>query len=47
MKSARINVMVAVDEWQVLVDYQQAHKIKTRDEAMGRLLKHYESLVIK
>jgi hypothetical protein len=47
MKSARINVMVSVDEWQVLVDYQQTHKIKTRDEAMGRLLKHYESLAMR
>lgn len=46
MKSARINVMVSVDEWQVLVDYQQTNQIKTRDEAMGRLLKHYESLVV-
>ena len=43
-KTRLINVMISDKSFKIVRDYQEEHKIKTRDEALDTLLLHFEGI---
>jgi hypothetical protein len=40
----KLSVSVSDVSWQIVRDYQEEHKIKTRDEALDTLLLHFAGI---
>lgn len=40
----KISLTISDESWAIVRDYQEEHKIKTRDEAMDTLLVHFAGL---
>jgi hypothetical protein len=40
----KISLSISDTAWAIIRDYQEEHKIKTRDEALDTLLLHFEGM---
>jgi hypothetical protein len=43
----KISLSISDASWAIIRDYQEEHKIKTRDEALDTLLLHFEGIRTK